>query len=577
MTLLAPAMLRALAATMIAALLFRAPLRAGAPLRPLVALDVSASWMRGGAAGSRWPEATVIAKHESAGDSILLVGDSLRLALAAPPQPTATSSSPISAAERARRDGRALLLISDGEGGSLPRGALPSGSRVEVLRRQPIADLAVARLEVPTRAAPGDTMTILVTTLSGDAGSAQGSVAVQVGEAPARAQPLAASEAFAERTLSFRVPVPALSGPQVVRAIAHMPNDAESANDTLMAVVEITRTPVAVLVSSAPDPDARDALEALRGALAAPPVGYYRVAPGQWRSATSLAAVGESEVRRALANAPLAVLHGDTALLGAPMAVTRGSLILIVPGDADERNEWRAAPAPDSPLAAALTGIAWDSVPPIDPAATGAKGDWTALSAARPSGGDRRALVAGGEQAGRRRAIVAASGLWRWHTRGGVPADAYGALWGALIDWVGRTRPDARAALPEAQASREGDPIVWRRGGFDTLVTAIVSKKGDGGARDTLHLAFSNGATTVQSPPLTAGQYAVTVPGGSAMLVVNRSREFLPARQTIRSAATLGSGPRAPATPLRERWWPFALALAALCGEWILRRRAGLR
>jgi hypothetical protein len=146
-----------------------------------------------------------------------------------------------------------------------------------------------------------------------------------------------------------------------------------------------------------------------------------------------------------------------------------------------------------------------------------------------------------------------------------------------LIDWAGRTRPDARAALPEARAVREGEPIVWRRGGADTVV-AVALRRGSAPALvDTLRLTFSAGATTTQSPPLPAGDYVATVPGGSAQLVVNRSAEYLPTRQTIQPMVSPGTGPRAPAAPLRDMWWPFALALAALCGEWILRKRAGLR
>jgi hypothetical protein len=306
-------------------------------------------------------------------------------------------------------------------------------------------------------------------------------------------------------------------------------------------------------------------------------MGFYRVAAGQWRSAGTLQPVSEADVRRALSTAPLAVIHGDTSLLGAPSSLTHGSLILMVPGVADARGEWRATPMPESPIAAALAGIAWDSVPPLEPSSAPAKGEWTALVASPSGGGDRRPIVAGSEQGGRRRAVVASSGMWRWRARAGVAGDAYGALWGSLIDWVGRTRPDDRAALPETPAIREGDRVMWRRGGSDSLVNAILVDRDRPAREDTLHLDFRGGATTTQTPALRAGEYVVTVPGGSAMLVVNRSREFLPTRPTLRAITIPGQGPRAPAAPLRDSWWPFAMALAALCGEWVLRRRVGLR
>ena len=575
--LIAPALLRAMAAALLTALLLRAPLRAGVPLAPLVAIDVSASWMRGGASGSRWAEASAMAMRAASGDSILLVGDSLRFATAIPGVPTDVSSSASAAAKRALAEGRSLLLITDGEGGALPASSLSPGSRVEMLRRAPAPDLAMGSLELAARAAPGDTVTVSLTARAGEAGSAAATVVFTFGGARSVELPLPALDAWGERPVSFRIAVPQVSGQQIVRAIARMPNDPEPANDTVAALIEVTRAPVAVLVSTAPDPDARDALEALRGALAAAPMGFYRVAKGQWRSAGALQPVSEADVRRALSAAPLAVIHGDTSLLGAPMSLTRGSLILMIPGAADARVEWRATPTAESPIVAALAGIAWDSVPPLEPSSAPAKGEWTALVAAPSGGGDRRSIVAGADVGGRRRAVVASSGMWQWRARAGVAGDAYGALWGALIDWVGRTRPDARAALPEAAAIREGDRVAWRRGGSDTLVTAIVVRRDPPPSADTVHLDFRGGATTTQTPSLRVGEYVVTVPGGSALLVVNRSREFLPTRPTLRAISIPGQGPRAPAAPLRDSWWPFALALVALCGEWVLRRRVGLR
>lgn len=575
--LIGPALLRAIAATVLAALLLRAPIGGGAPLRQLVALDVSSSWMRGGVAGSRWTEAVRLATVAAAGDSVLLFGDSLRLAALPPAQPTDASSSAKTAVDYARREGRSLLLITDGEDGELPRAALTAGSRVTVLRRPAIRDLAIVSLELPERAAPGDTIDVRLTARAGELGSSAATILFAFGGGRNVETPVAAADALGERSVTFRYAVPAVSGPQIVRAIARMPNDSEPANDTVADVVEVTRTPVAVLVSSAPDPDARDVLEALRGALAAPPVGYYRVAPGQWRSAASLQPVGESEVRRAVAGAPLAVLHGDTALFGAPSAVAHGSLLLMVPGPTEGSGEWRATPTPDSPIAPALAGIPWDSVPPIDPASGAAKGDWVALRAAATGGSGPRAIVAGSETSGRRRAVVAASGMWRWRARGGVPGDAYNALWGALVDWVSRTRPDARSALPEARAVREGDVITWRRGGTDTVVKVVLRRRDRTEWVDTLHLVFSGGSTTTQSPPLRAGEYTANVSGGSATLVVNRSREWLPTRQTLHDVTVTGDSPRSPGVPLRERWWAYAIALAALCGEWVWRRRVGLR
>ncbi|HEX2778584.1 MAG TPA: hypothetical protein VHM30_03725, partial [Gemmatimonadaceae bacterium] len=107
-----PAMLRWLAATAIAALLLGAAVGRGRPLPRLVALDASASWERGGGAGSRWSDALAAAR--AGGDSILLFGDSLR-ALRGAAEPRDARSSARAAVDRARNEGRPLLVVSDGE------------------------------------------------------------------------------------------------------------------------------------------------------------------------------------------------------------------------------------------------------------------------------------------------------------------------------------------------------------------------------------------------------------------------------------------------------------------------------
>jgi hypothetical protein len=71
--------------------------------------------------------------------------------------------------------------------------------------------------------------------------------------------------------------------------------------------------------------------------------------------------------------------------------------------------------------------------------------------------------------------------------------------------------------------------------------------------------------------------YDVSVPGGSTVLVVNASAELLPSRATLRSGE-VGHGDSVGDAPgARANGWLYALAIALLCGEWFVRRRAGLR
>jgi hypothetical protein len=80
-----------------------------------------------------------------------------------------------------------------------------------------------------------------------------------------------------------------------------------------------------------------------------------------------------------------------------------------------------------------------------------------------------------------------------------------------------------------------------------------------------------------ESAPLAAGVYDVRGGGGASVLVVNPSREWIPRRPTVR-AGRVGDQPPAGAAPrLRDHAWPFALLIALLCAEWLVRRRVGLR
>ena len=568
---IAAAVLRAIAAALVAAMLLGAPAGPRRPLRPLVALDASASWTRGDRALAGWSRATAAARRLAGGDSVLLFGDSLRAVTTLPAAPDDQHSAIAPVLDAARDGHRALALVSDGE--FLDAGALPAGTRLTTIARPAAIDLGVIGFDAPSRAAPGDTIVLRVTLRAGSQPLSDATVSAGFAGGATATVHSGALGTFAEREVAVRVVAPRGEREALLRATATVAGDAEPRNDTLAAIVEISRAPAAVLVSSSPDPDARAALEALTGALSARPRGFYQVAPGAWRDATTLRAVSVAEVRAAAAAAPLLVLHGDTAVFGAPAQLARAALVLMVPGDAGEV-EWRAVSRDDSPLAPSLAGIAWDSIPPIELPATAPRGDWIAVEA-RGIGATSRPVVAGSDENGHRHLVVAASGLWRWRARGGPARDAYDALWGAIADWSTRVAVDVRPALPARRWIRQGDRVAWMRTGADSIVPLMLrAASGDSAA---LTLRFSGDARTVTTAALLPGRYTAGMRGGSASFVVNAGEELLPTRPVTHDVARGAAPSGAPAPPLGERWWAYVLALAALCGEWIIRRRAGLR
>ncbi len=568
------ALLRAGALTLLFALLFDAVIGRPRVLPLLVALDVSLSWQRA-ADDQAWREAVARA-GALAGEAPLLFGDSTR-ASPAPPLPRDGASRIQGAVERAIGAGRPLVIVTDGElDDPTALDGAPAGSRIEIVTPSRGPDAAVVGLAAPRFAVAGDTIDVRVGIRAADAAIAGATLSLLVDDAIVGTVTLDTLPARTERTETIRARLPMREGPARLRAAVLAPADAEPRNDTAAVSLDLSRAAGAVLVSTAPDFDARYMVPVLRGAVAIPTEAFYRVAPGNWRREGSLAAVSEGDVRSALARAPLAILHGDTAYFGAPRTVTGGS-IALVPTPAAGDGEWFAIAAPPSPLGAALSGVPLDSLPPLV-VTRGAGGlGWDGLIAARARQFDRRPVITGTD-AGRRIVVVGASGFWRWQFRGGVAADAHAALWGGIFDWLAAERPDPRGAIPAAGIVRAGEPVRWRRGaGQDSLVVARLIPRGQPARADSVVIRFPRGVLTAQTPPLEAGAWDVQVPGGNAVLEVSSSRELLPRPATVAAGSvpgvpTMGERPR-----LREAGWAYLLLVGALCAEWLLRRRRGLR
>jgi hypothetical protein len=565
------AVLRVLAVAIIVALLLDAPAARAKPVATWGALYASALMPRG-------VSTVLLASRDSirriGAESVFVFGDSVRrLADASSPTDQASLLRPV--VERAIGAGHPLVVLTDGELDD-PDAArqLPAGSRVVVVKHTIQQDLAVASLDVPRAIVSGDTVEIKVGVSAGSGGARAGSMAVSFEGKPVATSQIDSLPAFGERSISIKARLEGATGATLLRAIVSSAADAEHRNDTLTVAVDVSRAASAVFVSTSPDFDARYALAVLRGALGIPTRGFFRVAPGQWRVEGALTPISEADVRQAVKEAPVAIIHGDTAAFGPPRSVTLGPLALIVTTATE--GEWYPSAAPASPLAPALAGLVWDSLPPVGIATTPPNGAWEGVIARRGRGDERKPILVGIDEP-RRVAIVAASGLWRWRFRGGVASDAFTALWGSIFDWLAAERADRRAAVPDERLLRAGDPVRWRRGSAADSVVAVTVRQRGATRVDSMTLRFSSGTNMVETPALAAGIYDITTRGGSAVLSVNPSREWLPRTPDVSAAGVRGLVSADAAPRLRGAGWAYALAILFLCAEWVLRRRQGMR
>lgn len=567
----AAATLRAVAVALVIGLLLDAPLGFASPASSWAALDVSSSMGRDDSV--TWAAARDSLRRVRA-DSVFVFGDSIRRADSLSPRDPTTRLRPV--VERALGAGHPLVVITDGEIDDPDAlASLPAGSRVVVLKHPPRRDLGVSSIDAPRAVVSGDTVEVHVTLVAGGAGAAPGSLALSLNDRPVASTPVDSMPAFAERTVSVKARLEGASGPSLLRAAVSSPGDANHRDDTLTVAVDLSRAASAAFVSTSPDFDARYALAVLRGSLGIPSRGFFRVAPGEWRVDGTLAPVAEADVRQALQNAPVAIIHGDTSIFGPPRAAASGPLALVVTTGTE--GEWYPSSAPASPLAPALSGVVWDSLPPVGVAPTVPKGSWIGVEARRGRGDEAKPLVVGTDEP-RRVAVIAASGLWRWKFRGGVAGDAFTAFWGSVFDWLAAERADHRAAVPDERIVRAGDPIRWRRGSSaDSVVSVDVQRRGTTRV-DTLALRFPPGVTVVETKALPAGIYDVSARGGSLVLPVNPSREWVPRAPTVPASERTRGPLSADAAPrIQGAGWAYAVAILLLCIEWILRRRRGLR
>jgi hypothetical protein len=120
-----------------------------------------------------------------------------------------------------------------------------------------------------------------------------------------------------------------------------------------------------------------------------------------------------------------------------------------------------------------------------------------------------------------------------------------------------------------------GIPTAWRWTGPDSARSLTISLRSSDTTRvDTLRFDAAGRAQLLLPP----GIYRYRLSGGSEQGVVaveTYSDEWRP-HAPVLTAQPGEATQRLTSVGLRDRWWLFLVAIAALAAEWTLRRRQGL-
>ena len=549
----------------------------GPALKPIVLLDASLSF---GAAGGRWRVARDSAVRwgevRDFGDERTLI-DTL---------PTRGRSLLAPALLAASATERPILVLSDGEIEDLPD--IPpdilARSEVHLFPREPTPDVAITGVSGPARASAGD-LIFLDVTVQLVAEPKRDSVRIDVASGSIR---------LAARTLRLRgssgrgrlaFPATLLSpGDHLLRVSLADNHDAEPRTDMRLHLISIARTPGVVFLAGPGDWDSRFLYQTLRDVSQLPVRGIVRIEGNRWRSMETLRAIPLEQVRRAARRADLLVLKGGIAGF-AQGSAARG--ILTWPsgegGESEIPGDWYLSPAQSSPLASAFVGQPMDSFPPaiqLIPMEAGAQ-DWVALYAQLARRGPQRPAVLGRRDGRIRRVTVAADGLWRWAFRGGPSEQSYRSWVGATTSWLlGGADTAEGLARPIQPVVANGRPVLFQWAGSGAPVSQAITwssisrSSGNPVGPDTLHFGGDGRATVWLAPG--EYRYRLTNGGSGTVAVEQYSDELIPRPVTLTAHSGRAQRPTG-RTAARDWLWLFALCIVALSGEWLARRRLGLR
>ena len=360
-----------------------------------------------------------------------------------------------------------------------------------------------------------------------------------------------------------------------------------------------------LLVSFRPDWEARFLFPVLSQATGLPARGYVKVGEDRYLPLHpgASSSVDEQALSRMMARAELLVAMGvDGASVPLVEASwSRSGRILLFPADAEAAalagvgtgaaltGEWYVEEPPASPIAGVLGDFQFAGLPPLTrvlPVVDDGGGQ--ALGVRLGGAGRPEAALVLRQLGSRRIAVALARGFWRWGFRDGAPRDRYRRLWSAVGGWMLADEPLAAGpgVRPAEPVLARGARVPWQAWGYegDTVQVQISSGDGPPLLDSALVVPQSGGFETDVLPPgryafrslleadTTRGEFVVESFSGD---MLRRAVDPTVLAVEVEEGAGVQTAP--PTRPLRTSSWPYLFVLGLLCGEWTLRRRAGLR
>ncbi|MGI9626072.1 MAG: hypothetical protein ACR2QM_04495 [Longimicrobiales bacterium] len=591
------------------------PWGSGAATPRFVLLDASASMSAaadGGTTGGTLWDAAVSRAQELAADGyrVLLTGsqviptDAAGLSQLTPEGTSSTASEALSVAVEA--GAREVVLLSDLRlEDPLAAAALAERGQIRIeVDSLPIAasNVGLARVILPASVEGGESVQGRAE-VQGDSPDDSLSLALSVDGSPALTLRVAAPKGGGISAVDFELPSALGAGSHVVE-LALEGQDAFPGDDRRLRILRVDPEETGVLlVSFVPDWEARFLFPVLAQVTGLPARGYIQVGPERYMALDGgpQGEVDEAGLIRLMARAELVVALGVNAsnMTLVERGVRRARRLLLFPDDQAGASlggfevgppvggEWYVDEPPASPIAGSLGDFPLTGLPPLTrvlPLTDNTEGNALGI---RLGGAGRPGSAVALRSDGRRRVAAAlARGFWRWAFRDGEPRDRYRRLWSAVGGWMLADEPLAAGpgVRPVDPVLPRGLPMMWQGRGFEgDSVQLTISDAQAAVQTDTL-LAIP-GAGLFEGPGLAPGRYDFTAvleadTTGGTFVVEDFTDDMLHRAldpSILSAGGGAGTGPTGGTRPLRTSPLPYLFILATLCGEWIGRRRAGLR